>query len=539
MKYFILTFILFFVQFGNAQNHLAPIVFNGLEPNWQSFIVDSTTLSDPKKLGINHLTTNFILVKESEEIAYFIYWDFSDRFQGAFIQKRNVKTGEVFWTNLYNKSNSERHEFPRSARLDNDGNLVIVNLRNNDPNYTPDTGIAWTKASPSYRVYNKNNGELINQHFSVEPINKDNEIIFYTGFSNIMTVDQNMDIYYITTKYTNELFETSLKLYDEKCNYRNIINDTFLNFKSNFNYSNFDLLHSNKIYTYKHVHEQNPQLLYKSENFNKYNYTSEIYSENYTNKSQFDLTGRFPYNWKINFSGDNGEEFWLICGDSTNIDQFTSKSSKALVFINQETGEVGEIIDFGNNKYERIYAIKKPSSKSAIIITQDYIEKKDPITQEYISEITFWETDGIGNLKKLKSLKYSDSRTLTISSANLIGDNIVLGTYMRTYANPNLLTPTHQVKGLLGFDYDFITSTEEIDRTRRLNIYPNPTDGFIKINNLEISSKVNVYNLSGVLIKSYTDITKQINIHDLPSGIFILEILNEQIKERYKIVKIE
>lgn len=519
-----------------AQDYLRPLTFNGIQPSWQKFIIDSTTLNDPKKNGFDHLTTTFLLVEESDEVAYFIHWDFSERYQGAFIQKRNVGTGEVLWTSLYNLSNSERHEFPRSAYLDEDGNLAIVNLRNNDPEFST---FVWFKASPSVRIYNKANGQLLKNIHANEPINDNNQILFYTGLGNTMTRSLNNDIVFFEIKNNFGNSYTKIQTFDNFCFHKNTKSDTTINAFPYFNYSHLNILKSKQVFTFRHNHSQNPQDLFENQNFNQYSYISDIYEDDFLTKKSADLTGVFPYNWQIDFSGDNGIEYWLICGDSTNIDRFTEKSSKALVFVSID-GTVKEIIDFGDNRYERIYAIKEPNTVGAYIITQDYIQKLDTSTDEYVSEIIFWKSDGNGNLSKLHTLNYRDDRTLTISSASLIGKNIVLGTYMRKYENVSDIFPKYQMKGLLGFNIDLISSTNEYSQTKPIfSLYPNPTSNIINIQGIDQDVNFKIYTLQGQMLNQGKSLDQQIDTHLLPNGLYIFEIQNKYVTERHKIMKIE
>jgi Secretion system C-terminal sorting domain len=521
-----------------AQDYLRPLTFDGIQPSWQQFIIDSTTLNDPKKNGFDHLTTTFLLVEESDEIAYFIHWDFSERYQGAFIQKRNVTSGAVLWTSLYNLTNSERHEFPRSAYLDEDGNLVIVNLRNNDPAFTTPV---WYKASPAIRFYNKDNGQLLKYIHANEPITEDNEILFFTGLNTITIVSPNNMVNHIQLK--PKPFSDTTYIIKKEYNHIGSFNRIDTSFhKRPYQYyfdNGFTVLKNKKIFNLHHSHNQNYQTVYDGNNFNQYSLVVDIYDEDLMNKKSADLTDEFPYNWKINYSGDNGQEYWLLCGDSLDADRFTEKSSKALVFVGMD-GTVKEKIDFQDNKYERIYAIKETDVEGALIITQDYIQKLDSQTNEFISEIIFWKSDGNGNLTKLHTLDYRDDRTLTISSASLLGKNMVLGTYMRKYENVSDLFPKYQMKGLLGFNTDLISSISDPSQTKSIiNLYPNPTSNNVNIQGIDQDVNFKIYNFHGQMINQGQSVNQQIDTHLLPSGLYIFEIQNKQVIERHKVLKIE
>lgn len=538
MKFIFLSILIYCCGSIFSQDYLRPIKFNDFSPNWQQFIIDSTTINDPKKNGFEHLTSNFILVEESNEIAYFIYWDFSKNYQGAFIQKRNLITGATLWTSLYNLSNSDRHEYPRSAYLDGNKNLVIVNLRNNDPDFsTP----VWFKASPAFRIYDKNNGDLIQYIHANEPITEDNQILFFTGLNNMSVVSSNSSmihmqikpmsnsntLLYIKKEFNNEGFFTS-------------IDTSFHQRPFPYYFDNgFNILKNNEIFSLSHSHSQSSQQLYESENFNKYNCTTDIYDQNFLLKNSTDLTGVFPYNWKINYSGDNGNEYWLLCGDSTASDRYTNNSSKALVFVGFD-GRVKEIIDFKDNKFERIYAAKMPSEVGALIITQDFIEKRDAATGDFVTEIIFWKSDGNGNLTKLQSFDYRDDRTLSISSVSLVGKNLILGTYMRKYEKITDLFPKYQMKGLLGYNFDMLTSINETIQNKSLiKIFPNPSTTIVNVEGVSEDVNVNIFDNQGRLFKTLKSFERQLDISNLPVGTYIFDVRNKDISERHKIVKVD
>ena len=73
----------------------------------------------------------------------------------------------------------------------------------------------------------------------------------------------------------------------------------------------------------------------------------------------------------------------------------------------------------------------------------------------------------------------------------------------------------------------------------QLILYPNPTFNMINIQNLNLPANVRISNLSGELITSFDNVTDQIQIEALSSGMYIIDIKNKHISERYKVVKVE
>ncbi len=74
--------------------------------------------------------------------------------------------------------------------------------------------------------------------------------------------------------------------------------------------------------------------------------------------------------------------------------------------------------------------------------------------------------------------------------------------------------------------YGFISGIEdlEIPKTDNVNIFPNPTSGIINIIGLAEPAEVRVYSIQGQLMKKFSQIENTIDVSDLKSGIYILQL---------------
>ncbi len=77
------------------------------------------------------------------------------------------------------------------------------------------------------------------------------------------------------------------------------------------------------------------------------------------------------------------------------------------------------------------------------------------------------------------------------------------------------------------------------ERKTKLVLVPNPTFGYLRIENVNEPISVNISNMSGKIVKTMSDVQNEINIEDLPQGMYIVDVRNKEISERYKIVKVE
>jgi len=67
----------------------------------------------------------------------------------------------------------------------------------------------------------------------------------------------------------------------------------------------------------------------------------------------------------------------------------------------------------------------------------------------------------------------------------------------------------------------------------------NPTCGVLRIDNVEHPVSILISNMSGQVLKKIDGIYNEINIDDLPAAVYIVDIRNKAISERFKIVKME
>ncbi|MCZ2100882.1 MAG: T9SS type A sorting domain-containing protein [Chitinophagales bacterium] len=91
-----------------------------------------------------------------------------------------------------------------------------------------------------------------------------------------------------------------------------------------------------------------------------------------------------------------------------------------------------------------------------------------------------------------------------------------------------------------GAKMGIVTKTKDTPATlNQLKLHPNPTTGIVTIDHLDTPAKVDIYDLNGSIVQSVHNVTSEVNIDNLPSGIYILNIMNHQINERHRIIKIE
>ncbi len=92
--------------------------------------------------------------------------------------------------------------------------------------------------------------------------------------------------------------------------------------------------------------------------------------------------------------------------------------------------------------------------------------------------------------------------------------------------------------GINRFSFTFLTSISE-NELNKVTIFPNPATEFIRIKGINDISQVKIYNVCGVLIRTHYAVEKNqnINISDLPSGIYLLQISSGSSNHMLRMIK--
>jgi hypothetical protein len=79
-------------------------------------------------------------------------------------------------------------------------------------------------------------------------------------------------------------------------------------------------------------------------------------------------------------------------------------------------------------------------------------------------------------------------------------------------------------------EWDEATMSMPIQDYTKVAIYPNPAEHFIMIDGVDYNTNVDIYDISGKIVKSFTLESKsqQIDVSDLVKGIYLARLNNEQ-----------
>lgn len=126
--------------------------------------------------------------------------------------------------------------------------------------------------------------------------------------------------------------------------------------------------------------------------------------------------------------------------------------------------------------------------------------------------------------------------TLTINSGNqTLTQNLSSGQYyLEIYGTPT----SNSYQTPYAFGLTSTLSNEDFISDNSLSIYPNPTNSKVNIKSVSKFDYVEIYNVLGQKISSNTISSNQeIDMNDLPIGIYTLKISNEEITKSVKVIK--
>ena len=223
-----------------------------------------------------------------------------------------------------------------------------------------------------------------------------------------------------------------------------------------------------------------------------------------------------------------------------------------------KTGQINfHLFDEAGNFVEKMIYTLRPETVSEIKYgwlypTVDIVNKRILVTQSRqnkLNEGTFFEIyakdgDTIQKVKRIEVEGIKDHFRTEYAMMMGNGDILLYVSQFAWTASPPSIAPDYPRYYswimLDGQKMNIVSNTKD-DYTinNKLKLCPNPTSRFVTFQNLNKSANVRIFNLSGEIVKSFENITDQVNIEDLPNGMYIFDIRSKEINERHKIVKVE
>ncbi|MCZ2100883.1 MAG: T9SS type A sorting domain-containing protein [Chitinophagales bacterium] len=455
---------------------------------------------------------------------------------GFVIKKLNRTTGQKYWEVQRNYTDYQLHPRRKSIsvpELRSDGNLVVTLCDESEPRLGRKS--YWEYCYPAHMIIDGQKGIVIDSHF-VDYADTSLTTFFSNTFSTPPVINPR---FYLTED--GYIFHS----YDAKwegTKLTNFMNKAYLD-------SNGKLIHRDSIVLFRGKGSG----IFRYFDLNKDSigmiFAPSLYEDNFSVKYSI-----FDRDFKILDSTYLSHHF---------VDTFSHMSFRTVVpthFIIQTAiqnwddrnqyihdylfNTKGQLIDKLNHTLRDgidngiVYGWLEPMIdiiNNRILLTHSRQNKK--------SESTFFElrvTDGDDN-RVLKKIHVEGIRDHFRTQWATMMDNgdILLLIQQFDLPSPEGLRLYSWIM-LDGAKMGIVTKTKDTPATQNhLKLYPNPTTGIVTIETLDTSAKVDIYDLNGSLVQSVHNVTLEVNIDNLPSGIYILNIMNYQINERHRIIKME
>jgi len=556
LLFFLLTHLLIIAQIQrDPKASYAQPEFKSNEPIWHYTVYDSTNIGFPIERLAERFTDGY------NAITYIRPWNWkpiidgqymygystsfgtTSHIYGAIVYKMDLQTGELVWQTVFDNRHSDRQEYVQSIEIKNNA-VEVISMRRLTSHTNDLVPFSYNLfGADSYvckRVYNMENGQLQDYNCwdkddpntaTVAPHSEGNRILQKTNDDQFLYLNN-------STVINKKHLELSI-----------------FNSEGQLTYIRMDTMYypKDKYLDFSKLRHETPggKMMYLENDtiLVSYNYD---FSDGVTRAIKPDLCYIQMYDKKLNPIGRlSTGKFVEMYDDAYNI-SLRYASPKYLVLYINRTNTINYIVcDYEMNILSNTEFVHEDNSlvigygmleysNKPIMITKTYgsVYPRD-IPQSlsyYIYENGNWQTkftQEMGENHYLDEIKYlsetPDHDLILCADHAFYNDDLNLSCY-----------ETDMWMLIDGHKLGIKTSTKDIAiNNNQLKIHPNPTNSVIHIQGLQEEAKVRIQYINSQVIKTVTTIDGQIDISDLPNGLYIFEIQNKDVKERLKVIKVE
>ena len=544
MKYFftlIHLFISLFLVMG--QERILP-EFKEAEPLWVNKIINKNYPYSPSSSADSCDSHSYIDMLEAGDFVYSLFYTFDPEANrppnGYILNKTNKQTGEIVWSDVNTPINGAPGSlFAYDIRLRSDNNIEIVADRKVDFN----DGSSFRYYPLSYRrVYDQFNGEILSTNYDK---------------ANVASLGNNG-----TFKYAH------YHCVKEDSIYLAYYNDIVVKNDSAFQNLKFGMLNGTMDYaedTVASIFDRDVRLgLGFHQNFSNHSMNlndstvvwlsasiSNDLSVNTNKVRLFFIDVKDPKNIFIRRKVILDDKLFIQKLPRTttylyvrNNDVFIMNSNLLLnpqtiehniIHMDANGNEIG-IYEKLNNKgipYIYILPVKATDSLAYFIGTKPNKTQNDLFT-----------IDRLGHVKVLTTLTTKNDEPenyfqILENSCLLTNEDVFI--YGGAYNERN---PVKNTILMHGFDLHSLingyTRVEDvlIENNEMLEIFPNPANNYVIIKGLKSAVTAFIFDLNGSIVKKIENAKEQIEISELNSGVYFLQILTGENRKTYKVFKL-
>ena len=516
-----------------------PLEFENLEPIWLHDIYDSTIIGHPVETnpsirfdGFTHVSrsqpTNPRFLVTADAVILVSRVQYDNGIGGAIIEKLDLETGKLEWKTLFDLRTQNRREYVMNMRVEDDRLVLYCIYLNEDSPYIGSI-IGNGFGHLSIKEYNFNSGALVNQ--TIPDTTMAELVPLRTPFFDTeLHLLSNENIQFIRQ---GNKFESGAFFDIDTMNHEGIkIRPTYrLSHELSLDWADTDLL--------------------RFHSFKKDFFTDEIYSIDYfkpnsqgpeARTSQLIRYGNRNRREVIPFEYDDYENlvnFHIRNITETHIIMEALKGSRGtdILFVDKMTGEIDRTIYHG-------------PQKSIFVGTDLLIEDGEVIVMDYSNvgdqySIDIYKSEG-SELPLLKSFKLDFPDYIPQPKAlHKLEDGDYLLEFRYYGLNPSGNTPLGSFSGIMRITSDQLgltTSTEDVENIADapIVIYPNPASDNLTVrsNTIDVYNVI-IYDMMGriLLSSSVYNYSRKINISDLPTGHYYVQMITKDGTYATKLVK--
>ncbi len=457
---------------------------------------------------------------------YLVHLLLKNGFEGSFIEKMDINTGQVLWSNFTDFRNNDRKEWPYYSYINANGELEIVGARQlyNEFPQLPDP--LWLQAVLFVRKYDIDSGDLLNFTFGDE---KDTSTQIIHNFLTRVKGQFSYLYPYNENKYqfADGLFERS-PADGTRMVYRFInIDEAGKKLKDTTIYEPEKLI-PDRLKTFNISKDSLVSFIY-STGSDSFNVKLKIFGSDFFKIGELDLTDKVIPNSQYDLYYLDKKSLILVGKHKVEIDSSYYDGSFYMLF------------DMDGNLLEIVYQTDEnnipvtPHSVSTKLKYEDgiIVVSKIQLSGGYWA-LNFYKSDGEGNLILKKSLKINQKNHVLkpFYITQLDSGDILLGCKDR---NTNMAEPYNEAvvwMKILAGDLDLKTSVKDIPFIQEtVSIFPNPAKTELNIEfPANFSGELRVYDVLGrTLISQNIKNTNRLNINisNLISGIYYIKVYDK------------
>lgn len=450
-------------------------------------------------------------------------------YSGYSVKKMNIETGQKYWQiqRTY-KDGAKRKALSQPSFKDNRLTITLYDEAST-------TGSDWAECYPAHIVIDPNKGTVIDSQYVDR--NDPNLPKFWSiaGFINqnsavnpkILLKDTSYIIRYFWSWFNPELKSGILNFYTNSKGY--LTSSDTVTLTTLYNLNDFKYYETEEGITAFVVSDK--------ENWKFKDMKIVNYHQNGALMDSFDVT-KYYHDSIGTYSGVIFDKGFFITETVLEDEILITKKftyhlfdiSGHLLDTLQYTlrAEVDQGIEYG-----RLYPMVDKVNKR-LILTHS---RQNKVSESTFFEIFTSEGDTVQRQKRIEVEGIKDHFRIEFVTMLNNGD-ILMYVAQFAWTDPNIRW--HSWILLDGSKMIIISETKDVELvTNKLKLYPNPTSGIVNIKHLESPASITILSINGQMIKQLNNIVNDVNISDLSSGMYIMDIRNKEINERHKVIKVK